>query len=156
MSSGITKAVERSGGTHDGGTSSSSNKEIPAWVPLDPAAQNTKRKWEVEAVYVQRAKAYLEEECPGMLQGTCPTAGPTWTDEVPAAAYAPPSSPQPPCSAGKDQGNRRWVPRKLSQADPAVPSPGDATAQLGRGEKAGVQCLPRKDGNKCTGSAGMS
>ncbi|XP_007954068.1 zinc-alpha-2-glycoprotein [Orycteropus afer afer] len=44
------------------------NKEIPAWVPLDPAAQNTKRKWEAEEVYVKRAKAYLEEECPGMLQ----------------------------------------------------------------------------------------
>ncbi|XP_037362936.1 zinc-alpha-2-glycoprotein [Talpa occidentalis] len=44
------------------------NKEIPAWVPLDPAAVNVKQKWEAEAVYVQRAKAYLEEECPGMLQ----------------------------------------------------------------------------------------
>ncbi|XP_012587233.1 PREDICTED: zinc-alpha-2-glycoprotein [Condylura cristata] len=44
------------------------NKEIPAWVPLDPAAQNVKQTWEREAVYVQRAKAYLEEECPGMLQ----------------------------------------------------------------------------------------
>ncbi|XP_047388821.1 zinc-alpha-2-glycoprotein isoform X2 [Sciurus carolinensis] len=44
------------------------NKEIPAWVPLDPAALNTKKKWEAEKVYVQRAKAYLEEECPEMLQ----------------------------------------------------------------------------------------
>ncbi|XP_006859871.1 PREDICTED: zinc-alpha-2-glycoprotein-like [Chrysochloris asiatica] len=44
------------------------NKEIPAWVPLDPAAQSTKRKWEADKVYVKRAKAYLEEECPGMLQ----------------------------------------------------------------------------------------
>nr|XP_006219386.1 zinc-alpha-2-glycoprotein [Vicugna pacos] len=44
------------------------NKEIPAWVALDPAALNTKQKWEAEEVYVQRAKAYLEEECPGMLQ----------------------------------------------------------------------------------------
>ncbi|XP_017507471.3 zinc-alpha-2-glycoprotein [Manis javanica] len=44
------------------------NKEIPAWVPQDPAALNTKKKWEAEEVYVQRAKAYLEEECPGMLQ----------------------------------------------------------------------------------------
>ncbi|XP_045397345.1 zinc-alpha-2-glycoprotein-like [Lemur catta] len=45
------------------------NKEIPAWVPLDPAAWNTKKKWEAEEVYVQRAKAYLEEECPGILEG---------------------------------------------------------------------------------------
>ncbi|XP_004458427.1 zinc-alpha-2-glycoprotein [Dasypus novemcinctus] len=44
------------------------NQEIPAWVPLDPAALSTKRKWEAEKVYVQRAKAYLEEECPEMLQ----------------------------------------------------------------------------------------
>ncbi|XP_058425179.1 zinc-alpha-2-glycoprotein [Diceros bicornis minor] len=48
------------------------DKEIPAWVPLDPAAQNTKQKWEAEEVYVQRAKAYLEEECPGMLQRYLP------------------------------------------------------------------------------------
>ncbi|XP_037670825.1 zinc-alpha-2-glycoprotein [Choloepus didactylus] len=44
------------------------NKELPAWVPLDPAAVNTKQKWEAEAVYPQRAKAYLEEECPSMLR----------------------------------------------------------------------------------------
>ncbi|XP_006249066.1 zinc-alpha-2-glycoprotein isoform X2 [Rattus norvegicus] len=44
------------------------NKEIPAWIPLDPAAANTKLKWEAEKVYVQRAKAYLEEECPTMLK----------------------------------------------------------------------------------------
>lgn len=44
------------------------NKEIPAWVALDPAARDTKQKWEAEEVYVQRAKAYLEEECPGMLR----------------------------------------------------------------------------------------
>lgn len=44
------------------------NKEIPAWVALDPAALNTKKKWEAEPAYVQRAKAYLEEECPGMLR----------------------------------------------------------------------------------------
>lgn len=37
-------------------------------MALDPAAVNTKLKWEAEAVYVQRAKAYLEEECPGMLR----------------------------------------------------------------------------------------
>lgn len=45
------------------------NKEIPAWVPQDPAALNTKQKWEAEEVYVLRAKAYLEEECPAMLRG---------------------------------------------------------------------------------------
>uniref|UniRef100_A0A8C8Y7C7 Alpha-2-glycoprotein 1, zinc-binding n=1 Tax=Panthera leo TaxID=9689 RepID=A0A8C8Y7C7_PANLE len=44
------------------------NREIPGWVPQDPAALNTKRKWEAEEVYVQRAKAYLEEECPAMLR----------------------------------------------------------------------------------------
>ncbi|XP_012614733.2 zinc-alpha-2-glycoprotein-like isoform X2 [Microcebus murinus] len=41
------------------------NKEISTWVPLDPAAWNTKKKWEP---YVQNAKAYLEKECPGILQ----------------------------------------------------------------------------------------
>ncbi|XP_055454458.1 zinc-alpha-2-glycoprotein [Psammomys obesus] len=44
------------------------NREIPAWIPLDPAASNTKLKWEAEKVYTQRAKAYLEEECPAMLK----------------------------------------------------------------------------------------
>ncbi|XP_069889718.1 zinc-alpha-2-glycoprotein [Dipodomys merriami] len=44
------------------------NKDIPAWIPLDIAAQETKKKWEAEKVYVQRAKAYLEEECPGILR----------------------------------------------------------------------------------------
>ncbi|EGW05032.1 zinc-alpha-2-glycoprotein [Cricetulus griseus] len=44
------------------------NKEIPAWIPLDPAAVNTKQKWEAEKAYTQRAKAYLEEECPTMLK----------------------------------------------------------------------------------------
>ncbi|XP_042123717.1 zinc-alpha-2-glycoprotein isoform X2 [Peromyscus maniculatus bairdii] len=33
-----------------------------------PAAENTKLKWEAEKVYTQRAKAYLEEECPTMLK----------------------------------------------------------------------------------------
>ncbi|XP_017389140.1 zinc-alpha-2-glycoprotein-like [Cebus imitator] len=44
------------------------NKEIPAWIPLDPAAHITKKKWEAEPVYVLRAKAYLEEECPATLR----------------------------------------------------------------------------------------
>ncbi|XP_017389139.1 zinc-alpha-2-glycoprotein-like [Cebus imitator] len=44
------------------------NKEIPAWVPLVPEAQNTKQKWEAEPVYVLRAKAYLEGECPAALR----------------------------------------------------------------------------------------
>uniref|UniRef100_A0A8D2F374 MHC class I-like antigen recognition-like domain-containing protein n=1 Tax=Theropithecus gelada TaxID=9565 RepID=A0A8D2F374_THEGE len=44
------------------------NKEIPAWVPLVPEAQNTKQKWEAEPVYVQQAKANLKEECPETLQ----------------------------------------------------------------------------------------
>ncbi|KAL1768569.1 zinc-alpha-2-glycoprotein [Sigmodon hispidus] len=44
------------------------NKEIPAWIPLDPAAESTKLKWEAEKIYTQRAKAYLEEECPAMLR----------------------------------------------------------------------------------------
>ncbi|XP_003798961.1 zinc-alpha-2-glycoprotein-like [Otolemur garnettii] len=45
------------------------NREIPTWVPLDPAAWNTKKKWEAEEVYVHRAKAYLEQECPDLLRG---------------------------------------------------------------------------------------
>uniref|UniRef100_A0A2K6TGQ2 Zinc-alpha-2-glycoprotein n=1 Tax=Saimiri boliviensis boliviensis TaxID=39432 RepID=A0A2K6TGQ2_SAIBB len=44
------------------------DKEIPAWIPLDPAAHITKQKWEAEPVYVLRAKAYLEEECPETLR----------------------------------------------------------------------------------------
>ncbi|KAM4820710.1 zinc-alpha-2-glycoprotein [Thomomys bottae] len=44
------------------------NKDIPAWVPLEAVALETKKKWEAEKVYVKRAKAYLEEECPGMLR----------------------------------------------------------------------------------------
>ncbi|XP_036082156.1 zinc-alpha-2-glycoprotein isoform X2 [Rousettus aegyptiacus] len=41
--------------------------EIPAWIPLQKAALNTKVKWETEGS-VQRAKAYLKEECPQMLR----------------------------------------------------------------------------------------
>nr|XP_012614752.1 zinc-alpha-2-glycoprotein-like [Microcebus murinus] len=41
------------------------NKETPAWVPLDPAAWNTKKKWEP---YVENVKEYLEEECPDIMQ----------------------------------------------------------------------------------------
>ena len=43
------------------------NTEIPAWIALHPVALKTKLKWETEGS-VQRAKAYLEEECPRMLQ----------------------------------------------------------------------------------------
>ncbi|XP_024427128.2 zinc-alpha-2-glycoprotein [Desmodus rotundus] len=41
--------------------------EIPAWFPRQTKAVFTKEKWETEGS-VQRAKAYLEEECPRMLQ----------------------------------------------------------------------------------------
>ncbi|XP_075850963.1 zinc-alpha-2-glycoprotein-like [Microcebus murinus] len=41
------------------------NKKIPTWVPLNLATSNTKKKWEP---YLQNAKEYLEEECPGILQ----------------------------------------------------------------------------------------
>lgn len=41
--------------------------EIPAWIPLQPEALNTKVKWETEGS-VHRAKAYLEEECPQKLR----------------------------------------------------------------------------------------
>lgn len=44
------------------------NKDIPAWIPLDPAAASTKLKWEAEKISLQRDKAYLEEECPAMLK----------------------------------------------------------------------------------------
>ncbi|XP_008981067.1 zinc-alpha-2-glycoprotein [Callithrix jacchus] len=44
------------------------DKEIPAWIPLDPAAHITKQKWEAEPDYVLRAKAYLEKECPATLR----------------------------------------------------------------------------------------
>ncbi|KAM5228610.1 zinc-alpha-2-glycoprotein [Ctenodactylus gundi] len=42
--------------------------EAPGWVPSCLAARETKKKWEAHQVYVQRAKAYLEKECPGMLK----------------------------------------------------------------------------------------
>ena len=70
------------------------DKEIPAWVPLDPAAQNTKRKWEAEAIYVQRAKAYLEEECPGMLQRYLPYSR-THLDRQGARCCPCPALPRP-------------------------------------------------------------
>lgn len=44
------------------------NQSTPEWVALDPAAGIAKSKWEAEAVYLQRSKAYLEEECPTMLR----------------------------------------------------------------------------------------
>lgn len=43
------------------------NTEIPAWIPLQTEALNTKVKWETEGS-VQRAKASLEDECPQMLR----------------------------------------------------------------------------------------
>ncbi|XP_066238288.1 zinc-alpha-2-glycoprotein isoform X2 [Saccopteryx leptura] len=41
--------------------------KIPAWIPLQPEALNTKVKWETEGS-VHRAKAYLEDECTQTLQ----------------------------------------------------------------------------------------
>ncbi|XP_036136417.1 zinc-alpha-2-glycoprotein [Molossus molossus] len=41
--------------------------EIPAWIPLQPKALNTKVKWETEGS-VWRAKSSLEEECTQKLQ----------------------------------------------------------------------------------------
>lgn len=43
------------------------NTEIPAWIPLQKVALNTKVKWEKEGS-VQAAKNYLEDECPQILQ----------------------------------------------------------------------------------------
>ncbi|KAK1344981.1 hypothetical protein QTO34_013685 [Cnephaeus nilssonii] len=43
------------------------NTEIPAWIPLQPEALNTKVKWETEGS-VQASKNYLENECPDMLR----------------------------------------------------------------------------------------
>uniref|UniRef100_G1Q3R9 Ig-like domain-containing protein n=1 Tax=Myotis lucifugus TaxID=59463 RepID=G1Q3R9_MYOLU len=43
------------------------NTEIPAWIPLQPEAVNTKVKWETEGS-VQASKDYLENECPDMLR----------------------------------------------------------------------------------------
>ncbi|KAM5332171.1 zinc-alpha-2-glycoprotein-like isoform 2-T2 [Glossophaga mutica] len=43
------------------------NTEIPAWSPQQTKAVFTKVKWETEGS-VQRAKAYLEEECPRLLR----------------------------------------------------------------------------------------
>nr|XP_012614736.1 zinc-alpha-2-glycoprotein-like isoform X1 [Microcebus murinus] len=51
--------------TYDGKDFIEFNKESSTWVPLDPAAWNTKKKWEP---YAQNAKEYLEEECPRILQ----------------------------------------------------------------------------------------
>ncbi|XP_074091620.1 zinc-alpha-2-glycoprotein-like isoform X2 [Macrotis lagotis] len=42
--------------------------EIPAWIPLDPAADMIKQRWEADPGAVYRAKAYLEEECIGTLR----------------------------------------------------------------------------------------
>ncbi|XP_051833379.1 zinc-alpha-2-glycoprotein-like [Antechinus flavipes] len=42
--------------------------EIPAWIPLDPAAEVIKQRWEADPGAVYRAKAYLEEECIGTLR----------------------------------------------------------------------------------------
>ncbi|XP_012790124.2 zinc-alpha-2-glycoprotein [Sorex araneus] len=44
------------------------NQSVPTWVVLDPAAGVAKGKWEAEAEYLQRSKAYLEEECPAILR----------------------------------------------------------------------------------------
>lgn len=43
------------------------NTEIPAWIPLQPEAVNTKVKWETEGS-VLRARASMEDECPQKLR----------------------------------------------------------------------------------------
>ncbi|XP_006081120.1 zinc-alpha-2-glycoprotein-like [Myotis lucifugus] len=43
------------------------NTEIPAWIPLQPEAVNTKVKWETEGS-AQVSKDYLENECPERLR----------------------------------------------------------------------------------------
>lgn len=139
-SSRITKAVERSGGTPTmARTSSSSTKKSQPGSLWTQQLRTPSGSGKQRQSTCSGPRPTWKRSAQACCRGTCPTAGPTWTDEVPAAAYAPPSlAPTSRCSAGKAQGDRRWVPRRLSQADPAVPSPGDATAQLGRGEKAGV------------------
>ncbi|XP_043840814.1 zinc-alpha-2-glycoprotein-like isoform X2 [Dromiciops gliroides] len=42
--------------------------DIPAWIPLDPAADMIKQRWEADPGAVYRAKAYLEEQCVGTLR----------------------------------------------------------------------------------------
>lgn len=39
------------------------DKEKPAWIPKQPAAEIIKQKWEKDPGAVNRAKAYLEKTC---------------------------------------------------------------------------------------------
>lgn len=121
------------------------NKEIPAWVALDPAALNTKQKWEAEEVYVQRAKAYLEEECPGMLRRYLKYSR-THLDRQGTHCFLRPALPTSPFphSAEKDQGDLRLGAQGTSQANPLVIPLRDGASRLG-GEEAGVQNVcPRR------------
>ena len=159
VSSGITKVVEHSGGTPTmARTSSSSTKKSQPGSLWTQQLRTPSGSGKQRQSTCSGPRPTWTRSAQGCCGSTCPTAGPTWTDKVPAAAYAPPSlAPTFPCSAGKDQGDLRWVPRRPSQADPAVPSPSDTTARLGHGEKAGVcNACPARMETGVAGWAGTS
>uniref|UniRef100_A0A8D1K9D8 MHC class I-like antigen recognition-like domain-containing protein n=1 Tax=Sus scrofa TaxID=9823 RepID=A0A8D1K9D8_PIG len=125
------------------------NEEIPAWVALDPAAVNTKLKWEAEAVYVQRAKAYLEEECPGMLRRYL-EHGRGHLDRQGTRCFLRPGRPALPPSPQlrKTQGISGWELgnqlRHIRSSFLSVTMP----PGLAVGERqVCVKCLPCQDGN---------